>query len=56
MSQSAAKYLTGVVLLVVLSTISGLYLQGAVRIFICAAAMVGMLYLVAKIAREERSQ
>lgn len=56
MSKSAMKYLSGVVALLLLSALAGVYLQGALRIFICAAVVLGMLYLVVKIVRGERAQ
>ena len=56
MSKSAKKYLSGVVALLLLSALAGVYLQGALRIFICAAIVLGMLYLVVKIVRGERAQ
>ena len=56
MSKSAMKYLSGVVALLLLSALAGVYLQGALRIFICAAIVLGMLYLVVKIVRGERAQ
>lgn len=56
MSKSAKKYLSGVVALLLLSALAGVYFQGALRIFICAAIVLGMLYLVVKIVRGERAQ
>ena len=56
MSKSAKKYLSGVVALLLLSALAGVCLQGALRIFICAAIVLGMLYLVVKIVRGERAQ
>ena len=56
MSKSAMKYLSGVVALLLLSALAVVYLQGALRIFICAAIVLGMLYLVVKIVRGERAQ
>lgn len=50
------KYLSGVVALLLLSALAGVYLQGALRIFICAAIVLGMLYLVVKMVRGERAQ